>query len=71
MAKFLDVLFAIFLIVGGLNWGLVGIFNFNFVEWVLHVAPVLVRIVYIIVGLAALWQLFQFKSIQNRWNNSK
>ena len=70
MARFLDVFFGIILVIGGLNWGLVGIFNFNFVLWVLHAAPVLVRIVYILVGLAALWQIFQFKSIQNRWGNS-
>lgn len=46
----------ILLIVGGLNWGLVGLFNFDLVKWLfadtLNV-PVLAKIVYIIVGVCA------------------
>lgn len=48
------VLLAI-LIVGGLNWGLVGFLGFNLVDAVFGVGSVLSQIVYIIVGLSALY----------------
>ncbi len=41
------------LIVGGLNWGLVGLFNYNIVNAVLSSWPGLVQIVYILVGVSA------------------
>ena len=43
------------LIVGGLNWGLVGLFRFDLVAWLFGgSASVLSRIVYSLVGLSAL-----------------
>lgn len=43
------------LIIGGLNWGIIGIFNFNCVGWLLGgSASIFARIVFTIVGLAAL-----------------
>ena len=65
--KTLDVIAAILLIIGGLNWGLVGIADFNLVTYVLGSMLVLSRIVFVIVGLAALYQIFQWKAIQTRW----
>ena len=44
----------ILLVVGGLNWGLVGIFNFDLVQYLFGSATVLTRIVYTLVGLAAI-----------------
>ncbi len=45
----------ILLIIGGLNWGLVGIFSFDAVGWLLGgSASILSRIVFTLVGLAAL-----------------
>lgn len=45
----------VLLIVGGLNWGLVGLFSFNLVGWLLGgAASMLSRIVYVLVGVAAL-----------------
>jgi len=44
------------LIVGGINWGLVGIFQFDLVAWLFGgVDSVVSRIVYTLVGLSALW----------------
>jgi len=40
--------------VGGINWGLVGVLNFNLVNTVFGTVPLLERAVYILVGLAAL-----------------
>lgn len=43
------------LLVGGLNWGLWGLFNINLVEWLLGMWPMLVKLVYILVGLSAVY----------------
>lgn len=42
-------------IVGGLNWGLVGAFSFDLVAAIFGVMSTLSRVVYILVGLAALY----------------
>ena len=45
----------VLLIIGGINWGLVGLFSINCVGWLLGgSASILSRIVYVIVGVAAL-----------------
>ncbi|UCG61314.1 MAG: DUF378 domain-containing protein [Candidatus Zixiibacteriota bacterium] len=65
--KSLDVIVAILLVVGGLNWGLVGLFNFDLVAAIFGGGAALARIVYIVVGLSALYQAMQWKAIQRRW----
>lgn len=40
-------------IVGGLNWGLVGAFEFNLVDTIFGAGSVLSRVVYVVVGLSA------------------
>ena len=43
-------------IIGAVNWGLVGIFNFDLVAWAFGgVASVISRIIYIVVALSAIW----------------
>jgi uncharacterized membrane protein YuzA (DUF378 family) len=44
----------ILLVIGGLNWGLVGILEWNLVEELLGGWPMVVRIVYALVGISAL-----------------
>lgn len=53
----LDWIALILVIVGGLNWGLVGIFGFDLVEWIFASIYVLARIVYILVALAAIYMI--------------
>ena len=48
------------IIVGGLNWGLVGLFNFDLVAAIFGEGSLLSRIVYVLVGVSALWQLIPF-----------
>ena len=44
------------LIIGGLNWGLVGIFSFDLVAWIFGgTGALLSRIVYTVVALAGVW----------------
>ena len=66
--KSLDVLVAALLMVGGLNWGLVGFFNFDLVGTIFGNMSFLSRAVYAIVGICALYQAMQWKSIQRRWS---
>ena len=54
--KPLNVLTLILVIVGGLNWGLVGLFNFDLVAAILGSGSALSRIVYGLVGVSAVWQ---------------
>ena len=43
-------------IIGGLNWGSIGLFRFDIVAWIFGgQALLLSRIIYTLVGLAALW----------------
>lgn len=64
--KILDVIACILLIIGGLNWGLVGLFNFNLVDFVFGKIH-LDRLIYIIVGLCSIYQIIFSKAIRARW----
>ncbi len=59
----LKKLILILMIIGGINWGLVGFFNYNLVSSIFGVElEVISRIIYAIVGLAALYGIsFLFK----------
>jgi uncharacterized membrane protein YuzA (DUF378 family) len=43
--------------VGGLNWGLVGLFNYNLVEALFGSMPSLVTLLYVLVGVSAVYSL--------------
>lgn len=47
----------VLVIIGALNWGLVGFFHFDLVDAMFGTMTGLSRLVYGIVGLAGLWQL--------------
>ena len=53
----MNVLTLVLLIVGGLNWGLVGLFEFDLVAALFGPMSALSRLVYVLVGASALWQL--------------
>ncbi len=54
----MDRLALILVIIGALNWLLVGLFQFDFVAWVFGgQAALLARIIYSIVGVAGLWSI--------------
>jgi uncharacterized membrane protein YuzA (DUF378 family) len=64
--KILDVIACILLLVGGLNWGLVGVADFDLVATIFGAGSLLTRLVYILVGLSAVYQLFQWKCSKDR-----
>ena len=52
----LDRIALVLLIIGGINWGLFGLFEFDLVAWICGGAyPLAARIIYTLVGLCALW----------------
>jgi uncharacterized membrane protein YuzA (DUF378 family) len=65
--KTVDVVIWTLLAIGGLNWGLVGIFNFDLVAAILGEMSILSRIVYTLVGLAAVYDVVCIKAIWKRW----
>ena len=53
---FLDRIALLLVIVGAVNWGSVGLFQFDLVSWIFGGQDALVsRIIYTVVGLAGLW----------------
>ena len=69
--KKIDIASAALLIVGGLNWGLVAVANFDLVAAIFGLdfgqTNVATRIVYGLVGLAAVYQLSQLRALPARW----
>lgn len=53
--KVIDTIALILIIIGAINWGLVGIFNFNLVEAIFGGLSVITRIIYTLVGISGLW----------------
>lgn len=60
--KSLSVLAYVLLIVGGLNWGLVGLFGFDLVAGIFGDMTLLSRVVYSLVGLSAVYIAFDYFS---------
>jgi len=55
--KALNLLTLALVIIGGVNWGLVGALDFNLVAALFGDQTLLSRMVYVLVGLSAIWQL--------------
>lgn len=54
--KILDRIALCLTIIGGINWGLIGIFQFDLVAWIFGgQGAVFSRIIYTLVGLCAIW----------------
>ena len=64
--RIVNVITLVLLIVGGLNWGLVGLFGFDLVAALFGDGSAFSRIVYILVGLAALWCLYTATKLGSR-----
>ncbi|MBR5438064.1 MAG: DUF378 domain-containing protein [Clostridia bacterium] len=52
----LDKIALILTIIGGVNWGLIGIFQFDLVAWIFgSQSSIIARIIYTVIALAAIW----------------
>lgn len=63
--KFLNCFVLTLVIVGALNWLLVGLFQFNLVDYLFGAGSVLSRIVYVLVGVAGLWSFAFYPKISD------
>lgn len=66
--KTFDVLAAGILVLGGLNWGLVGLLDLDLVATAAGQGTAAAQVLYATVGLAALYQVLALRAIQRRWN---
>jgi uncharacterized protein len=73
--KKLDILAAALLVIGGLNWGLVAVAQFDLVAWIVGLdfgqTNLASRVVYGLVGLAAIYQIAQQRAIRQRWSSER
>lgn len=53
--KIIDKIALVLIIIGAINWGLIGIFNFNLVATIFGDMTIISRIIYGLVGLSGLW----------------
>jgi uncharacterized protein len=70
--KNVDVIAAVLVIIGALNWGLAGVFHLDLVATIFGLGfgetSALSSVVYGLVGIAGLYQALTWKSIQRRWH---
>ena len=70
--KKLDILAAVLLVVGGLNWGLIAVADFDLVATLVGLdfgeTNAASRVIYGLVGLAAVYQVVQQGAIRRRWS---
>ena len=71
--KSLDLVAAVLVVIGALNWGLVAVARLDLVATLFGMqfgqTSALSSIVYGLVGLAGLYQAFSWKAIQRRWQH--
>lgn len=56
--NWIDVAALVLVVIGALNWGLVGFFDYNLVDAVFGAGSAIARVVYAIVGVAGLWTIW-------------
>jgi hypothetical protein len=69
--KTMDLIAATLVIVGGINWGLMGIAGFDLVAALFGEMSALTRLVYVLVGVSAVYELFTWRSMQRRWAHAR
>jgi len=62
----LDWVALVLVIVGGLNWALVGLFSFDLVATIFGDMSILSRIIYVLVGLSAVYVLISLSKLAKK-----
>ena len=65
IVKFINCTALTLVIIGALNWLLVGLFNFNLVDSIFGSLSLLSRIIYTIVGIAGIWSIAFYSKISD------
>ena len=55
--RIIDKIALALIIIGAINWGLIGIFNFNLVDTIFGAMSIISKIIYILVGISGLWAI--------------
>ena len=67
--KALNMIALVLVIIGGINWGLVGLFQFDLVAAIFGGQDAtLARVVYVLVGLAAIYAIYLFKPLSQAYD---
>ncbi|MBQ3415115.1 MAG: DUF378 domain-containing protein [Clostridia bacterium] len=53
--KVIDTIALVLIIIGAINWGLIGLFNFNLVDTIFGTMSIISRVIYSLVGISGLW----------------
>jgi len=64
--KILDTIALILVVIGGINWGLIGFFQFNLVGSLFGNVSMLTRIIYSLVGVASIYSI-KFFAKEKAW----
>ncbi len=65
--KPVDVVAYVLILIGAINWGLIGFFGFNVVAALFGEMTILSRIIYAVVGLAAIYHILALPGVLRRW----
>jgi len=69
--KTLDIIVTALIVIGALNWGLVGFFGFNLVGTLFGEATAFSRVIYALIGLSGLYEAYSFtfgyNATHHRW----
>lgn len=65
--KTLDCVSYALIVIGALNWGLVGLFGFDVVAALFGSVTTASRVIYAIIGVAAVYDLLSLPAIVKRW----
>ena len=63
--KVIDYIALVLVIIGAINWGLIGLFGFDLVATLFGSMSVVSRIVYTLVGIAGLWSIRFFATVDD------
>ena len=58
--KWVELVATLLVVVGALNWGLIGLLNLDLVNTLVGAWPMVVRVVYVLVGVSGLWLLYDW-----------
>lgn len=61
-----DIIGYVLIVIGGINWGLVGLFEFNLVDAIFGSGSIMARVVYSLVGLAAIYMIFPLVKLTSK-----
>ena len=71
MTKYLNPISLLLIIIGGVNWLLFGLFEFNLVNYLFSDLPLLEKAIYTLVGVSALYCISLFKQVCSELCNKR